>query len=263
MNEILVNIQHRDFNAIILKQGAQLIHFQPTGSNPLFWSAQLSTFEKGRAFRGGIPICWPWFGKSQFPSHGFARIMDWTLSKRIDTDDRIILTWELYDSQQTRQIWPYKFTLVLTMILQKAGVLLNLTIKTSQKTTGALHTYFFVDKINDISISGLGEYYFDALNSEYQEKCEQVTKIIQEIDRVYIKPENLSYLVFSDRHIVIDHRGASDVVLWNPWCEKSKELIDMKENDYTHMVCIETARINTPLEPCDTLECELSILEFV
>jgi len=92
MNEILVNIQHRDFNAIILKQGAQLIHFQPTGSNPLFWSAQLSTFEKGRAFRGGIPICWPWFGKSQFPSHGFARIMDWTLSKRIDTDDRIILT---------------------------------------------------------------------------------------------------------------------------------------------------------------------------
>lgn len=96
--EIGFELHHPLFDATILRQGAQLIHFQPKGGKPLFWSAELSTFEKGKAFRGGIPLCWPWFGKAGNPAHGFARILEWDLIRHKGSKEGMQLVFELHDS---------------------------------------------------------------------------------------------------------------------------------------------------------------------
>lgn len=95
-----IEIKHPLFNATILKQGAQLIHFQPVGLQPFFWSANLSTYCDGKPFRGGIPICWPWFGKAQTPAHGFARILPWELIDQENKDNGVVLHWRLCDNQE-------------------------------------------------------------------------------------------------------------------------------------------------------------------
>lgn len=258
MDESFLHIDHHDFSATILMQGAQLIHFQPTGGKPLLWSAKPSTFESGKAFRGGVPICWPWFGKASVPSHGFARISQWTLLQRVDELDIISLQFGLHDSQQTRQMWPHEFTLTMSMILCKSGVTLTLSIDTSQQTTGALHTYFWTDDIVDVHIKGLGENYLDALDGHTKSGNSEI-QIEHETDRVYTQPATIVHLYESNSHTTIHHLNASDVVVWNPWVETSAALSDMVEDDYRHMVCIETARIHSPLDPKDSFGCELVI----
>ena len=244
----LITIEHPNFSAAILKQGAQLIHFQPTGKAPFLWSAELSTYSDGKPFRGGVPICWPWFGKAQIPAHGFARILDWTLQKRVDEKEYVALTFTLQETQKTLQIWPYRFNLILDMLLEKNGVTMKLSVETTEKTTGALHTYLWVEDIANISIDGLGECYFDALDAQIKHGCTEV-KITHETDRIYTQPNEVTHVISNHRKIIMRHGNGSDVVLWNPW----KKMDNMKSDDFHKMVCIETARINTPLDELDTL----------
>ena len=251
-----ITIEHPDFSADIIKQGAQLIHFQPTGEAPFLWSAELSTYCEGKPFRGGIPICWPWFGKVQTPSHGFARILDWTLQARVDEKEYVALTFTLQETQNTLQIWPHRFNLKLDMLLEKNGVTMKFSVQTTEKTTGALHTYLWVEDSANISIEGLGECYFDALDAQIKHGCTEV-KITQETDRIYTQPNEMTYVVDDHRRISIKHGSGSDVVLWNPW----KKMGDMKSNDFRKMVCIETARINTPFDELDTLDLKLEKME--
>ena len=67
-------------NAKIFLQGAQLTQFTPKDQKPLIWVSQDEDYIKGKSIRGGIPICWPWFGvndKQGWPIHGIARTQVW------------------------------------------------------------------------------------------------------------------------------------------------------------------------------------------
>src|SRR5512134_3816900 len=69
--------------ALVYLQGAHVAHFQPRGERPVLWMSVESRFEAGKPLRGGVPICFPWFGPkagaTDAPLHGFARIRPWTL----------------------------------------------------------------------------------------------------------------------------------------------------------------------------------------
>lgn len=58
-------------------QGATVTHFRPVGEDPVLWLSTQAVYASGKAIRGGIPICWPWFGPHPDdpgkPDHGFAR----------------------------------------------------------------------------------------------------------------------------------------------------------------------------------------------
>ena len=258
--EIGFELSHPLFDAIILKQGAQLIHFQPKGGEPLLWSASLATFEKGKAFRGGIPLCWPWFGKAGSPSHGFARIVEWEMVHCRESEESIALTFELRDTPATRLIWPYAFTTRLEMCLGKEGVKLSLHVDAQSESTAALHTYFRCHTIEDVSMLGLGSAYMDALH--HGVVCESQSAMLcinQAIDRIYTQPEVKTSLQERKRVIDVTHNNHSDVVVWNPWKEGAEKLVDMHNDDYKHMLCIETARISKPLSIHDHLEVTIAI----
>jgi glucose-6-phosphate 1-epimerase len=255
-------LDHPLFDAIILKQGAQLIHFQPKGGSALFWKADLSTFEAGKAFRGGIPLCWPWFGKAGNPTHGFARIMEWEIVLHVENEEGVQLVFELHDSATTRAIWPYAFFLRLEMNLGRE-VALTLHINTEKESTGALHTYFSCDAIHNVYVTGLGYHYTDALqNGKRCESEDDMLQVNHALDRIYTQPQ--SNIVFTDtkRRVSVSQKNHSDVVVWNPWKEGAAKLSDMKKDDYTRMLCVESARISKPFNDDDSLQITIHVEEI-
>jgi len=68
--------------------GAHVLSYRPKGQEEVLWMSSLSTFEEGSPIRGGIPICFPWFGPHESdpkkPQHGFARLHMWKVSETTD-----------------------------------------------------------------------------------------------------------------------------------------------------------------------------------
>lgn len=248
-----IEISHPLFRASILTQGAQIIDFQPTDSQPFLWSADFSTYCDGKPFRGGIPICWPWFGKSKTPAHGFARIVPWELISRIDSDSGVDLHWKLCDNQQTRAIWDYPFELNLKMRLSSICEV-SLQITAPIETTGALHTYLYTNDIANIVIDGLGNHYLDALDAHklVQDNTNKL-EINQTVDRIYLNLKAQNNLIDKERRLCLIHQNYSDVVVWNPWNDGAAAIFDMLNGDYRRMICIETARITKPFIRQDSL----------
>src|SRR6267154_6535241 len=69
--------------AEIYLHGAHVTKFQPKGQKPVLFMSAKSMFEPGKPLRGGVPICFPWFGARQGGQPGsppgFARLMEWGL----------------------------------------------------------------------------------------------------------------------------------------------------------------------------------------
>ena len=259
MSDAFIFLSHPLFEATVLKQGAQLIQFQPKGEKPFFWHADFSTFQKGKAFRGGIPLCWPWFGKASNPSHGFARLLEWDLASQTTTDESITLVFELHDSAFTKELWSSSFHAMLTMHLGR-DVKMEFSVLAGQTSTAALHSYFACSHIEHVCINGLGTSYQDALKNAavFQSKQEQL-RIQHGVDRVYTSPRELISLHDDERVLTITSRKASDAVVWNPWEDGSRNFPDMQKDDYTKMVCIESAKISTPLMRSDSLDLTIQI----
>lgn len=251
-----IAISHPLFRAKILTQGAQLIEWAPTEAEDVLFSCDLSTFREGQPFRGGIPICWPWFGKSHSPVHGFARILPWELISQIETPQSAVLRFRLTDSPRTREIWNHPFTLLLTMELSSTCTL-TLDIDAPIETTGALHTYVHVDEITTVAVTGLGSRYSDSLDHLLTHNDSPTTLTLQsETDRIYTTPDPVTIVHEPHRSVSLTHNNHSDVVLWNPWTTASPS--DMKPEDYRRMICIETARISQSFRPKDHLSLTLT-----
>lgn len=257
----ILRIDHPLFRATILRQGAQLIQWLPKDQSTVLWSSDISHYTAGKAFRGGVPICWPWFGKAHAPAHGFARLMPWELISRDDNENGVHLEFRLTDTPQTREIWPHPFTLSLQMHLGRTCEIC-LRIEAPIPTTGALHTYLATSDIAQSSITGLGDSYIDSLQENIVITTELSTlKIDREVDRIYTHSNRENTLTTPEQTIQLMHEGYSDVVVWNPWIERSAEIVDMDANDYRHMVCIETARITKSIEANDIIGLSIDIIQ--
>src|SRR4051794_7856059 len=165
-----VSIKTSAGEADVYLHGAHVTHFQPAGQKPVLWMSSASAFKADKPIRGGVPICWPWFGPNaadpSLPMHGFARVSEWTVesTKRID-DQRSSITLRLEPSDATRKLWPHDFVARYTMTV---GSSLELELEmTNRDKAGlliaeALHTYFQIGEIEKIALSGLlGTSYFD------------------------------------------------------------------------------------------------------
>jgi glucose-6-phosphate 1-epimerase len=245
--DILV-IDHPKVKAALSLQGAQLLRWQPHGEKPVIWLSDKTLFKKGKAIRGGVPICWPWFGKVMQPSHGFARNSLWQLTAYSEDQDGVLLTLTLTDSDETIKLWPYKFTLIARYKLAKQCEI-ELEAFGDFLATAALHSYFEIGDIEHITVSGLGEHYHDKVSDEIIHSPAASLTFSDETDRVYTSPRSVN-LIHDKRHhrvIEITHHSYSDVVVWNPFKSASATMSDMSSQGYKTMVCVETARINKPL----------------
>ena len=235
--------------ARIALQGAHLFHYRRNDAEPLLWLSRASLFEQGRAIRGGVPVCWPWFGKHpdnpELPQHGFARTALWQL-KNVDESDpaRSVVTLEMRDSDQTRELWPQSFSLELRISIGPT-LAMELTTRNVDSRdftiTSALHTYFRVSDISGVEVRGLiGRKYYDNLDGRWKTQHGEL-HIDREVDRVFQDVDNPIELHDRKRKILIQPRGSRSAVVWNPWIEKCARMADMEPDSYKTMLCIETA----------------------
>ncbi|MEX0445253.1 D-hexose-6-phosphate mutarotase [Xenorhabdus sp. SGI246] len=243
----LIVISHPKIRGAISIQGAHLMAWQACGEKPVLWLSDNTKLREGTAIRGGIPICWPWFGSLGTPSHGFARILPWEFKAHHENENGVILMFTLQDSAYTKQLWPHEFTLIARF---KLGETCEIELEShgDYQVTCALHSYFNVSDINQIRISGLGHHFIDAVINREQYTDEDL--IFQgRTDRIYTEPENFSLIrdELWKRTIEIHHYHHSDVVCWNPGAALASSMQDISKEGYKNMACVETARINTPL----------------
>ncbi|SFN46821.1 glucose-6-phosphate 1-epimerase [Izhakiella capsodis] len=246
--EILV-INHPKVRAAVALQGAHLLAWQPAGENPVIWLSDNSFWQIGQAIRGGVPICWPWFGPAGEPPHGFARNYDWSLSAHDENSDSVMLTLTLESNEQTKKLWPHDFTLYARFRFSQHCEI-ELEAHGDYASTGALHSYFQVADIVDVTVSGLGQPYIDKVKGASDGLSPEGKQTYPDrIDRIYTRPENYSTIDdrSGNRVIEIYHHHHSDVVTWNPGPALSGSMSDMTANGYKTMVCVETAHISSPM----------------
>lgn len=244
----VIVISHPKVSAALSLQGAHLLFWQPHDAKNIIWLSNNTAFKEGTAIRGGVPICWPWFGLVAQPSHGFARLLPWILTASEELHDSVILTLILKDNEQSRKYWPHAFTLIARFKLsEKCDI--ELESHGSYKANAALHTYFQVGDISQIKISGLGSHYLDKVHNRSENNPQDELIFKGPIDRVYSQPGACSVIedLALERTIEVHHHNHSDVVIWNPGVEQSRKMTDMPDDGYKTLVCIETARINKPL----------------
>ncbi len=244
-----IEIQNKSATAKVALQGGHLFHYQQRDKKPLLWLSDKSLFQTGKAIRGGIPLCWPWFGKpstdSTLPQHGFARISVFELLESSEPDEETTeLLLQLRSSTETLTLWPYQFQLLLHITIGPA-LTVSLTTRNcdteSFTITSALHSYFAVSYISYVSIEGFNQTeYWDALTGETKTQKGTI-RISEEVDRVYQKTSSPFLLLDRDRTIMIVTEGSNSAVVWNPWKDKSMKMADMEDDAYNSMLCIETA----------------------
>lgn len=246
----VVVISHPKVRAAIALQGAHLLAWQPSGHQPVLWLSDKSAFKAGKAIRGGVPICWPWFGPAGEPAHGFARTQLWTLTAHDENDDAVMLTFTLESNSQTKKLWPHDFTLLARFRLADQCEI-ELEAWGDFDATAALHAYFSVADIAETAVSGLGKTFIDKVaDNSPGENSSGVQRYPGRIDRIYTAPDECSVIKDSggSRQIEVYHHYQSDVVTWNPGPELSCSMGDMPNDGYKSMVCVETARITKPLK---------------
>ncbi|WP_034915230.1 D-hexose-6-phosphate mutarotase [Erwinia sp. 9145] len=245
----VITIVHPKVRAAVTLQGAQLIDWQPAGEAPVIWLSEKTAFANGKAIRGGVPICWPWFGPAGEPAHGFARNLPWTLSAHDENEESVVLTFVLESSEQTKKLWPHDFTLLARYRFSDRCEI-ELEAHGEFEATAALHSYFAVADIAGVEVSGLGKHYIDKVNGGVEGASENGKQTYPDrVDRIHTQPEDCSVIVDTAgrRTLEIYHHYHSDVVTWNPGPALSCSMGDMPNEGYKTMVCVETAHVSTPM----------------
>ncbi len=263
-------INNKRASAIISLHGAQILSYKPhREAEDLLFVSQNSWYEEGRAIRGGIPLCWPWFGPDPLnlkrPDHGFVRNGLWRiLSTEASSDSVTKIVFQYENTEKSLEYWPQAFMLKLEVIISDTLSLNLITHNTGDHPftiTQAIHTYFNIGHINEVEILGLDK-------STYRNKFDisgehqQTGKLTfnAEVNRIHKNVEE--YLYINDnafnRKITITSNHNKTVVVWNPGANLPPNITDLESTDYQRFVCIESGNVSS-----DTIEilpnCEFSL----
>lgn len=262
---VAVRVENQAATATIFLQGAQVSHYQRHGQPPLLWCSPLCDYRAGQSLRGGIPLCWPWFGDLAHnphevsahhrlenpPAHGFARQLHWQLDS-ITTPDtsHTVLTFSLQLAATEQTAWPFATRLSLRVTVAN-----SLTVTFGVENTGgeafcfasALHTYFATSDIKNTLVEGLdGLEYTDTLQDWRIFNQSGSLHIDREVDRIYHATDQPISIIDREwqRAITINTEGSKSAVVWNPWSEKAARLSHFADDAYLEMLCIETANVD-------------------
>lgn len=255
----IVRIMHDKASAAISLHGGQVISFQPQGQADLLWMSPQAIFDGKTALRGGIPICWPWFGRIAAPAHGFARSQEWQLIEHRENEQGVIVMLGLPVTSESLALWPYQFELRLQVeIGASLKVTLHITNTDHQAWTfsGALHSYLQVGDIQQTETTGIGPTYMDSLQNNLICSSHAPLTLSDAIDRVYTQPEALVTIQDSqlNRKVMIENQGHNSAVVWNPWLQGAQAMADMNDEGYRHFLCVESTLHAPSLSAGKTLQ---------
>lgn len=249
----IARIANAHSQSAIALQGAHLMTFQPKGEQPVVWLSPAAKLVPGKSLRGGVPICWPWFGahasEPTFPAHGFARTAQWqVVASEALPDGNTRIAFELPQSAIPAAQWPHSCRLRFVATIGK-----TLTVELITENTGnhafeigeALHTYFTISDVDALRITGMeGCTYLDKVGIAQTRTQQGAIQIASEVDRIYIDTDSDCLIEDSgfNRRIRIAKNGSRSNVVWNPWIEKSARMGDFgSDTGYRGMVCVESA----------------------
>ena len=245
---------------LISQQGAQILSYQEDDQPPLIWLSEQATYKRGQGVRGGVPVCWPWFGGLQrnpqtvqamhlqpaaAPAHGLVRNLDWQLQGIDSRDDGVQLEFVYNSATQPLADWPHAAELRLSIRLDE-----RLHIQLNSRNLGdtplaisqALHSYFAVSDIRNVAVEGLhGCRYIETLEDWQQRQQDGLLQFSGETDRIYLDtPAQLSIRDPAwQRRIQLHSSGSGSAVLWTPWVDKARRLSQFDDAAWPGMLCVE------------------------
>lgn len=249
-------VETEDCRARLTPYGGQLCEWTPAGQrHPVLFLSPRSAFARGKAIRGGVPVCFPWFGNHpggdpSRPAHGFARTRMWDVAgvaRDAAGDVRVDLRMAADDA--TRAQWPAEFEAQLTLSL---GRTLAMTFDAVNRGVDdltyeiALHSYFTVGDVEQTRVHGLE-------HTRFVDKVDGMKEYVQggaplaftgETDRVFL--DTGATCTIDDpvlaRRIRVAKHGSLATVVWNPGRAKGEAMADVSGDAWRGFVCVETAQ---------------------
>lgn len=259
----VVEVNHPLFRGEVLLQGAQMISFAPRGERNWLWLSEEVAYRKGTSLRGGIPVCWPWFGNAcknpvevqnaintdqAAPAHGFARTADWQFGELYEAADRVELTMTLNATSSNQAFWRGEAEVTARWVLKANSVTVSLTTRNTGRAavaiTQALHTYFPTSDIHQTRLGGLHrQSYLDTMDNWRRKTQNADVRFTAETDRIYYTSPGGHHLTLTtpEHRTRIDATGSQSCIVWNPWIEKAERLGQFADDAWQRMVCAETA----------------------
>lgn len=252
-------IEHKNTKAKVSLYGGQVLSWQPTNEKEVFWLSKSSAFEHGKAIRGGIPLCWPWFGvhpndsENKEGNHGFAREQLWQIDN-IDVNEQgveVSLSWQ---GKNMSNLWPFACKLAQVVFFGKSfNQILTMTNLSENDAyyAGALHSYFSVSSPENTSITELAKASFDdKLTGDTctaQILATPLANGIDPVDRVYHSNEVMTVVdSYWQRTIKLETINTKQWVFWNPGVEIANNMVDIHERGEQEFICLEAA--NTQMQ---------------
>ncbi|MGO4784898.1 tagaturonate reductase [Cryobacterium sp. W22_MBD10_FK3] len=240
--------------ALVYLHGAHVAQWTPAGQKPVLWMSEHSAFSPTAALRGGIPVCFPWFGPnptdSTAPNHGWARISPWTLTAAVVVGADAVLTFELAGAHRDAAGVAQPVSLRYTITIG-ATLALALTVQNDGtapvSVEAAFHTYFAVGDARQTQLLGLADLpYLDRTVTPpiTASSALPVAVVGAEIDRVYPMPRVVTIDdVQNARRILVGDTDAAQTVVWNPGVAKAAAMGDYGDAEWSQTVCVEACNV--------------------
>jgi glucose-6-phosphate 1-epimerase len=233
--------------------GGHVTSWIPKGTGEIFYLSKKSLWQDGHAIRGGVPVCFPWFGDKASdrtaPAHGFVRSKSWHLEAIELTGEDIAVSMFTESGANTRKWWPFDFRLAYRATfgtqLKLELIVIN-TSATSMRFEEALHSYFSVGDAERAFVQGLDVTHFIDKTDKHVDKQQRgEVRFVSETDRVYLNTRHNLELFDPalKSRLIVQKENSLTTVIWNPWAEKSNALSDLDPGKWKDFTCIETANV--------------------
>jgi glucose-6-phosphate 1-epimerase len=239
--------------AEIYLHGAQVTSWRPVGHEDVIFLSEHSQFETGKAIRGGIPVCFPWFRNKvddpKAPSHGVVRTKAWELDSVESHGDTVVVSLSTISDAGTRAWWPYDFHLVHRATIGAELIQELVTTNTGAapaRFEEALHTYYRVGAATQVRISGLdGVAYLDNTDGNREKRQAGDIVFTAQTDRAYLDTTHAVEIAdpVLRRRIRLEKQNSRTTVVWNPWSTGAQTLSDLGDEEWRTMACVEASNM--------------------
>lgn len=249
-----IHIETPSAKAEVYLHGAQITSWQPAGAGEVLFLSEKSNWQDGKAIRGGIPVCFPWFRAKaddpQAPSHGFVRTREWQVESISSVaEDAVCARLSTRSDDRSRRWWPFEFRLEYAVTVGKT-LKLELTMTNDAdrelRFEEALHTYFKVDDVQRARVTGLeGVSYLDNRDGNRQKKQRGELVIAKQTDNAYQNatgPVEIADPLLM-RRLRTRKEGSASTIVWNPWSDGAAGLADFGTDEWQKMLCVEGGNI--------------------
>jgi glucose-6-phosphate 1-epimerase len=239
---------------LVYLHGAHVASFHTPQHGELLWLSERAVYAAGKAIRGGVPLCFPWFGahpqRSELPAHGFARTRSFQLAGWQAQGDGVVAELSLASDAQTLAAFPHAFQARLRVSVGVDGPRLGVAFEVENTDAAsfdyelALHSYLSVADVRNVLVHGLS-------GASYDDKVSGARAVVEggaplvfsgETDRVYTSSARVSVEDPGlQRRVLVDKARSHTTVVWNPWLEKARRMADFGDDEWPSMLCIEAA----------------------